>query len=379
MTSESEHARHSDDGVPASCAALPAWVRPIFRACNAINLIFSAIAILLLLLQVLMLLVGRVEFVWLLNVVTWFVFFATVGYLALLIAKLDSPVPGWIGLVLGIGLFYGTRFAIVFLVSKAHVRIPEKNLFIPAFSDALAGLGIFLTIFAILSLVYVYGRKLYQEYFGGKSKRIRYMDTSTADAEKVSLIPKCWQMSRCRPAVRMTCPNYLDRQTCWKRRSGCFCDRELADYLVKSADRGGAQEVIDMQRNVGMIGGLQGRMKEKTRRPWRVQKTLCHSCPLFVEHQEYKYRRLSWISFPLTIGVVAGAYPFFDFGYRRGTEWLDTFLGNMVSSGKLPDFLSSKSSLANNGFEYILLAVLSLLLLSYMMSFVDTLFLKWRI
>jgi hypothetical protein len=211
------------------------------------------------------------------------------------------------------------------------------------------------------------------------------MDTSTKDATKRSFIPLCWQMSRCRPAVRLTCPNYIDRMTCWKRRSGCFCDRELANYLMANVDSGSdAQEVIDMEVDANKAGiKSEGSMRyyvdKSTRRPWKVQKRLCYACPLFTEHQEYKYKNLHWISLPITVGLAVALFQFFDIGYKWTTLAMANEMNNLAKHGLSEVFSAdSNNSLANSSFEYVVYCVLALLLLSFVIQFVEKFFLEWK-
>jgi len=199
------------------------------------------------------------------------------------------------------------------------------------------------------------------------------------------VFPMCWQMSRCRPGVRDHCPNFTDRVTCWRRRSGCFCDRNLANFLVSASDRKDVSEVDEMARNVASIdkagkSAIRGHMQNSARRPWGQQRRLCHECPLYLEHQEYKYRSWHWVSFPLTAGIIALLYPYFTIGYKHAADMLDQFAIKLADLGKLPaNFDPSASSLKDSPFEYVLLFMLALLLASYIVSLVDKMFLDWKL
>jgi hypothetical protein len=101
---------------------------------------------------------------------------------------------------------------------------------------------------------------------------------------------------------------------------------------------------------------------------------------LYIEHQEYKYRNLSWVSVPVTVGLVAAVWTLYDTGYRLLTDGLEKGIQSLIANGMLPSVFSSTSAASLSGsvaFELILLAVLTLLLLSYMIALMDTIFLKW--
>jgi hypothetical protein len=205
---------------------------------------------------------------------------------------------------------------------------------------------------------------------------MQYMDLSKEDSSHIGFIPKCWQMSRCRPAVRMSCPNYIDRHTCWSRRSGCFCDRELANYLLQSVDAGESSEVTDVaqaavSRGVPPVRGA--------KRPWKLQKTLCYNCPLFIEHQEYKFKHLRWVSLPITLAIGAGLWPFFDAGFKWLSEWLTVMTTKMVELGNLPDNFRPDVTQLDMNFEIFLGVVILVLISSFVMEFTERMFLKWNL
>lgn len=301
-----------------------------------------------------------------------FEFFFVTGFLALTAAKYTSRTPAWLFGVIGAALASNE----VWMVMLANsMQIEATKLLDNGAAKSLHGIGVFLVIFCILYLIahYIVGFAVTSKR--QRSKKLKYIDDSKDDARRRSLIPKCWEMSRCRPNVRMTCPNYIDRFTCWKRRSGCFCDTDLANYLVSMSGKGEAQEAMDLQRMAGKMSQRAGfkRKDGNAKRPWTEQRKLCHECPLYLEHQEYKYKNLGWVSFPVTGLAVVAAYPIFDPAYQYGIGvvqgWLEkTNMGNFT-----PDI----SGLGGE-FEYLLLFVLGLLLLGYVISLVETFFLRWK-
>ena len=110
------------------------------------------------------------------------------------------------------------------------------------------------------------------------------------------------------------------------------------------------------------------------------QKVLCHACPLFVEHQEYKYKYWHWVSLPLTGIIVLMCLNLFQQGYILAANFLDVIITKIVTIGGLPaNFTHSTSGLADSPFQYLLLGVLAILLASYIVALTDMIFLKWKL
>lgn len=360
---------------------LPAWALPIVSACRAVAPFLLVVGgILLIAVLATAAIVGdkKVNLSWCLHLVGLLTFLLTLGFLALLIAQVRKVLPGWALFVLGFALYYAQ---LLFAMLAKEFEIGEKTdafNVVRVLSEKLHSLGVFTIIIAAVSLLVSYLLLFQEREEMRRSVRFQYIDPTDHRTEKPSPVPKCWQMSRCRPSVRTTCPNYIDKKTCWKRRSGCFCDRELANFLIGSVGKGEAQEVIDMQKRAGVhqaVSMMRGHMTEKSKRPsWKVQKYRCHNCPLFVEHQEYKYRTFSWTSILITGALAAAAWTFFDAAYKIGA----VHLTQMLEQYRVVTLGASAPELANSPFEYILYAVLFLLLWSYVINFMDTFFLEWK-
>lgn len=357
---------------------VPPWAAPLLRVADGAYPIFLCLGVLLLILQLSLLGVGRAEFPWLPKTISIMCGLLMFGYAAFLIAKCRSMFAGWFGVVIAVGIHYGYPFLLAFLTE--HGKVAASNPLLQRLTESMPNLALYIGIVSAIQLGIGYALQ-YMDYMERtRARRGAYIDTSKVDVQKPGVIPKCWQMSRCRPAVRMTCPNFLDRVNCWQRRSGCFCDRDLANYLASSVNRKEVQEVIDMQQTPDAPSLAEVRNKlNGARRPWKLQKSWCYNCPIFMEHQDYKYKRLGWLSFPATVGLVAVAYPFYHLGYNYAASWLDSFSQQLVKMGRLPENFQGGSSLSNSSFEYLLLFVLGVLLFSYVISLTETIFLKWKL
>ena len=328
----------------------------------------------------------RTGYPWLFTLLSLFSFCIVVGFFAALVARYDSVLFGWFGVVIGIAFLFGGTLAISFLARAGNIHSDANGVADPFVTKLLASIpniGIFLISIALLNLVLGYAIQLM--YMGGTkgATQLKFATETHKKGAKPSLIPKCWEMSRCRPGVRETCPNYLDLHTCWKRRSGCFCDRDLANYLVGSVDRKEVQEVIDVQLNAvksKKATAIRSHLEEAGRRPWRQQKVLCHACPLYVEHQEYKYKYWHWVSFPVTALIIVLGFDLFHAAYMAAVYGLNDVMQKLIKMGGLPDnFIPSTTGLADSPFQFVLLGVLGVLLASYVVALTDMIFLKWKL
>ncbi|HUT75394.1 MAG TPA: hypothetical protein VM221_11260 [Armatimonadota bacterium] len=183
-----------------------------------------------------------------------------------------------------------------------------------------------------------------------------------------SLLRKCWELSLCRENLRENCPSYKLRTTCWKRGTGCQCDPVLAQHLIQDLEarlRGTLPENERLARE---------RMKEQL--SYRVAthqgESYCRECPIYGEHQHYKYRAFYWIAYPITAGIMVALLP----QINRAYHWLDVTLAAMLSSlSMLPTSEDALRPLLRtvyhfNG-EYIFIASVALIIAAYLLDTVD--------
>ena len=63
----------------------------------------------------------------------------------------------------------------------------------------------------------------------------------------------------------------------------------------------------------------------------------CGECPIYLEHQKYKYRALSWLSYPAAAVVVGFAYH----RIRAAYQWVDWEMSEILSGMQvLPETLT---------------------------------------
>jgi len=362
---------------------VPEWAEPYVRLSDWIYpwcLWIGGISLFALLTT---LMFGKSEGAWISPLLGAFSFFTTVGFISMLLACHNTLIPGWIGASIGAVLFFGGNIAISFLAKQGGIT-DAANPFLKQMYGYVPDIGMLVLALSVVRLMIGFTLAVIYEQTRSGSKKYKY--STDMATEKPGIIPKCWQMSRCRPGVRDSCPNFSDHVTCWRRRSGCFCDRNLANYLVSVSDRKDVGEIDAVTRaaaNMDNSGkrAIQGYMMGVAKRPWLQQRRLCHECPLFLEHQEYKYRYWHWISFPITLGVIGLMYQLgFHSAYNWIAEMLDKFMEKLVSMGKLPpNFDPSASNLQNSPFEYVLLFMVSLVIAGYILGLIDKMFLEWKL
>ena len=111
-----------------------------------------------------------------------------------------------------------------------------------------------------------------------------------AIASNANMFSECWKLPFCREAIRVLCPAFIAKKTCWKFGRGCYCDEEMIGRIV----RGEPMAVISAPTRVSQ------------------SKPPCGRCYIYLEHQTYKFRMLSPLALPLTIMVAYFGYPIYE-------------------------------------------------------------------
>lgn len=142
--------------------------------------------------------------------------------------------------------------------------------------------------------------------------------------EKPSLMRKCYELHFCHTGLRSNCPRFLDGVSCWKVKSGCYCDPGLATRLLTGV---GANARAAMAEE---LQAAQRRARTKTRRQ-RRQKTPCGECPIYLEHQKHKYRVISWFAYPVAAAIIGATVTL----VRNGYGWVELRLGEFLGQFQL--------------------------------------------
>ena len=143
-----------------------------------------------------------------------------------------------------------------------------------------------------------------------------------------SLMRKCWELHFCRGSLRVNCPRYLEQVACWKVRSGCYCDQGLATRLLTTMGAKAKVEVAEEMQSVQVRARQEARAAaRRARRKARKKGPPCGQCPIYLDHQKFKYRVLSWLSYPVAAAIIGLAISQIRYAYA----WVDAYLGEKLA------------------------------------------------
>jgi len=143
-------------------------------------------------------------------------------------------------------------------------------------------------------------------------------------ARSANMFSPCWKLPFCREAIRVLCPAFLARKTCWKFGRGCYCDEEMVGRIVRN-------EPIDQ-------------IKAATTRQSK-EPAPCGRCYIFLEHQTYKFRMMSPLALPATILLMFGAWPLYNKLFTTFTLTYTKLFSTLSFTPKVPDaIVSSKEA-----------------------------------
>ena len=148
---------------------------------------------------------------------------------------------------------------------------------------------------------------------------------------KPSLMRKCWELHFCRGSLRVHCPRYHEQRSCWKARSGCYCDQGLATRLL---DTVGSRAKVQVAEEMQTVQSRAQQMQAKRPAPLkkaasriRRNRPPCGECPIYLDHQKFKYRVLSWLAYPAAAAIIGMLIT----PLRDGYQYLDQYLGNLLA------------------------------------------------
>lgn len=146
--------------------------------------------------------------------------------------------------------------------------------------------------------------------------------------ERPSLMRQCWELHFCRSSLRSNCPRFIEGVSCWKKKSGCYCDQGLATRLLSGVGANARAKVAEELE----VAQRRSRTKKREKAP-------CGECPLYMEHQKHKYRVISWLAYPAAAGIIGFTVVPIQNGYR----WVELELGSVMAKLQiLPRALSDQ-------------------------------------
>lgn len=115
------------------------------------------------------------------------------------------------------------------------------------------------------------------------------------------LIHNCWDMPHCRDFVRDVCPAFTKKKSCWRMKSGCYCDETT---ILKAM----AGEVTDNEHYRGFMEALTAsRPKDNVKGSAKAKRARCRRCVIYTDHQREKYRVAAPMVFP-AVGLIFYLY-----------------------------------------------------------------------
>ena len=179
----------------------------------------------------------------------------------------------------------------------------------PAFARATAAAGVraglICLVPAALTILYDASFRMREVWTGRRRSKTVAVSSDAIVLEKLPGPPMhCWQTHYCRPAVRELGPRFTENTPCWRRKEGCFCEEQIA--LRAAALKEGSQGVYQNVRK-SLDNGPRRRNLSPAEKRQR-----CRVCPIYAEHQRFKYK----ILVP-TVFVLTGALMWFSAGWLK--------------------------------------------------------------
>ncbi len=223
--------------------------------------------------------------------------------------------------------------------------------------------GLLLTVF--VSLAHAIKRL---RYGAGLDQSLRFGTDVAQQQVQRRFLGKCWQLPYCREYVRVRCPIYHARRTCWREGVGCMCEEKTIVAALKDA-----RLSDDPDKNARYIP------HNKTLSRWEL-KQRCNECVIYNEHQRQKYQLVA----PLTVGAVVGAAYFFRTPLQGQLLHLLGMLDSLLARFTLSPAQASegvfKAAAQTSEIAALVLYVSAVIVvLSYSLRTVELVIFKWKL
>lgn len=178
----------------------------------------------------------------------------------------------------------------------------------------------------------------------------------------------CWTLPFCRDTVHKICPIRSTKKTCWREGRGCFCDQGVV-LALSYTDR-----VAASRASGGYAGAARTVSVAKTGAQKREQ---CLGCPIYLHHQEQKYR----ITAPgIILGVIGLGWWLhtpFQQSYEPGLLWFGRQISGLsfgTEPGEVPAWVQDVAT--NSVIQWTVLVLIAVLLISYILHMAEWLLYK---
>jgi len=180
----------------------------------------------------------------------------------------------------------------------------------------------------------------------------------------------CWQMAFCHQAIREICPAFKAHKSCWRFGRGCMCDPGLVEQLIHTGGVGASSDSQQRQRQQEYM-----RADLQADTPVQQERTiLCAQCPIYLEHEQAKFRFIN------PIMVIATIVAFFIF-YQPLLKLYDLTIKGMANIagqftyGSQVDPHYWFEQLNTPTVQVFFIVILGLLVLSWVLRFTEWLIL----
>lgn len=171
----------------------------------------------------------------------------------------------------------------------------------------------------------------------------------------------CWQMPYCRNYLRRYCTAYGKRKSCWRIKSGCYCDEEMILRMMK---RSSSSRIAGSDQTYAWLDGS-GKKKNLSAAEKRER---CRVCAIYNEHQRHKYRILGPLAFPATVLITWAYLKPAHLILHRALQFTDKFAARLSygATSQIPSDHWMNTPVASNSVENLFLICLGLIVLTYM-------------
>ena len=273
--------------------------------------------------------------------------------LAALVRFYDNGSAAWGFSALGAALYFGFPYLLGALLLQEHLaHNPITQAMVLQFgTTARSVLFISVTWLVIGTVVGLIRRPRTRQ------AAVTLHSEQAAARPSRSLMRNCWELTHCGSNTRGICPCYRTRKTCWKRGQGCFCDISLFE---RTTDGAGAIATMETQELHHQALSL----RRGGRRP-------CTVCPVYEEHQFYKYRAVCWIAYPATVALMVLALPALTRIFSTSMVKLDRFVADLSLLPSKAPAAVFETTASNTQLQWFIIGCLTLLLLGYVLQFIE--------
>lgn len=203
-----------------------------------------------------------------------------------------AEVLGWIILAGGILFYNGAPILILRLapdIDLVGLNSPGKSLLFMLQTHG----AILLCAGSLRILVGLILRRTVVMPGGGSDLPVGKDDLHTASRQ-------CWELPACRRSLRNLCPRFIQHVSCWRVKSGCYCDKEVTRALLSAPQnvRTAADGTTDQR---ALQRARQSAVFLAQKAGAQTEKTGCVDCSVYQEHQRYKFRLVTWVIYPVGI------------------------------------------------------------------------------